>query len=66
MNEELKNRLDEQDKLLVEMYKSIESARKFFKWTFIITAVAIVLPLIGMLFALPSFLGSMSSGLGGF
>jgi hypothetical protein len=66
MNEELKNRLDEQDKLLVEMYNSIESARKFFKWTFIITAAAIVLPLIGMMFALPSFLGSMSSGLGGF
>jgi len=38
-----------------EMYVSVEKLRKYFLWTGIITVALIVLPLIGLLFALPSF-----------
>lgn len=38
------------------MYKSVESLRKYFLWTGIITVALFVLPLIGLVFAIPQFL----------
>lgn len=38
------------------IYKSVESVRKYMKWTAIITIALFVLPLIGLFFALPSFM----------
>lgn len=43
-------------KKLEELEKKVEAMRKYFLWTLIITAVVIILPLILMLFVLPSFL----------
>jgi hypothetical protein len=42
------------------MYASVEKLRKYFLWTGIITVVLFVLPLIGLMFAIPSFLNSYS------
>lgn len=36
-------------------YKSVEKMRKYFFWTMIISVAVIVLPLIGLVFALPNF-----------
>jgi len=38
------------------VYKSSEKMRKFFKWTLIITLVVTVVPLIGLVFAIPAFI----------
>ncbi|MDO8601663.1 MAG: hypothetical protein Q7R62_00820 [bacterium] len=43
------------------IYKSVEKTRKYFKWTLIVSIVVIVLPLIGLLFAIPAFLKSFGS-----
>jgi len=42
-------------KKLEELEKKVEAMRKYFLWTLIITAAVIVVPLIAMLFVLPSF-----------
>ncbi len=41
------------------VYKSSEKMRKFFKWTLIITLIVTVLPLLGLLIAIPQFLSSL-------
>ena len=47
------------------IYVSVEKTRNYFKWTMIITIALFVLPLIGLLFAIPAFLttytGSISN-----
>jgi len=44
-----------------EVYASVEKTRKYLMWTGIITLAVIVLPLIGMLFVVPSFLGNYTT-----
>ena len=46
---------DVQEKLDA-IYKSVEKTRRYFQWTLIISVVVIVLPLIGLAFAIPAFL----------
>lgn len=41
-----------------KIYDSVEKTRKYFKWTMIITVALFVLPLIGLVFAVPSFMSS--------
>lgn len=48
------------EKKLDAIFVSVEKTRKYFKWTMIITIVVIVLPLIGLVFAIPAFLSSYS------
>ncbi|OHA87379.1 MAG: hypothetical protein A2644_04120 [Candidatus Zambryskibacteria bacterium RIFCSPHIGHO2_01_FULL_39_63] len=38
------------------IYVSVEKTRKYFFWTMIVTLVVLVLPLIGLLFVVPSFI----------
>jgi len=38
------------------IYTSVETTRKYMKWTMIITVAVIVIPLIGLAFAVPSFM----------
>ncbi|PIQ80466.1 MAG: hypothetical protein CO042_04425 [Parcubacteria group bacterium CG_4_9_14_0_2_um_filter_41_8] len=45
------------------IYASVEKTRKYFMWTLIITVALVVLPLIGLMFVLPSFIQGMTSGL---
>jgi type IV secretory pathway component VirB8 len=65
MEEDIKNRLDAQDEYLVKIYKSVEKTRKYFMWTLIVSIVMFFIPLLGLIFILPSFLSSYSSALGG-
>jgi hypothetical protein len=66
MEEETKKRLDAQDELLEKIYTSVEKTRKYFLWTLIISLVVFILPLIGLLFAIPKFLSIYTQALGGF
>lgn len=56
MEEEILKKIEAQDKKLEEIHNSIEKMRKYFLWTLIITIAVIVLPLIGLIFAIPQFL----------
>ncbi|MFO7807288.1 MAG: hypothetical protein R6V40_02585 [Candidatus Moraniibacteriota bacterium] len=66
MDPETKKRLDDQDKLLKEIYFSVEKTRQYFLWTLIISVAAIVLPLIGLAIVIPKVISIYSSALGGF
>lgn len=64
--EELKNKLEAQEKMLLDIYVSVEKTRKYFMWTLIITIVMFVLPLIGMMIVVPPLLNSISTMYSGF
>ncbi len=66
MEEEIKRRLDVQGELLEKIYISTEKTRKYFLWTLIVSLIVFILPLIGLVFVLPSFLSMYTSTLGGF
>jgi hypothetical protein len=69
MEEELRKQLDEQGAKIEAIYQSVEKMRRYFKITMWVTIIVIVLPIIGLVFAIPAFLtnyvGSINS-LGGF
>jgi hypothetical protein len=52
-------KLDEQQKKLDAVFVSVEKMRSYFKWTLIISVAVIVLPLIGLMFAIPTFLKTL-------
>lgn len=56
MEQDILKKIEELNKKVEETHQSVEKMRKYFLWTLIITAAVIVLPLIGLLFALPKFL----------
>lgn len=63
---------DDQSKKLAELeakvdaiYISVEKTRKYFLWTMIITVALFVLPLIGLLFAIPAFINNYVGGMQG-
>lgn len=45
---------------LAEIKKRIIRIERYFFWTAIVTIAAIILPLIGLLIAIPAFLGSIA------
>jgi hypothetical protein len=63
MEEELSKKLEDQEKKLEDIYRSVEKTRKYFLWTLIITGACFILPLIGLSIAIPQFLSIYSSGL---
>lgn len=64
MDPELRKQLEAQDEKLERIYQSVEKTRKYFLWTMIATLVTFVLPLIGLIFAVPFFLSTLSSAYG--
>lgn len=65
MEQDILRRLDEQDNKLEAIYTSVEKTRKYFMWTIIVSLLTVVLPLIALMFVLPSFIQSLTgSGLG--
>ncbi len=45
------------------IHTSVEKTRKYFLWTLIISVIVIVLPAIGLVFALPAFLNNYVGGM---
>ncbi len=58
---ELRQRLEALEKRVGEVYASAEKTRKYFLATIIVSVAVFVLPLIGLVFAIPAFLSSYSS-----
>jgi uncharacterized BrkB/YihY/UPF0761 family membrane protein len=64
MDQGLENRLSGLEKKVEKIWHSVEQTRKIFLWTAIISIVLFILTLIGLLFALPTYLNSLDiSGL---
>jgi len=64
MDQEILQKLTEQDKKLDMIYQSSERTRKYFLWTLVATLIMFFLPLIGLVFAIPFFLSTLSSAYG--
>lgn len=58
MESELQNRLQAQDEKLEKIWQSVEKTRKYFLILVWLTIILFVLPLVGMLFAIPAFINS--------
>lgn len=61
MDEELQKRLLLLETKIDAIYRTTEKTRKYFLWTLIITLALVVLPAIGLVFAIPSFIETYSS-----
>jgi hypothetical protein len=66
MDEETRKKLEEQEELLKKVYLSVEKTRKYFMWMLISSLVVFVLPLLGLLVAIPRFISTYTSILEGF
>jgi hypothetical protein len=66
MEQEILQKLQEQQIKLEAIQKAVVQTRNYIKWTVIASVVLFVLPLIGMVFAIPAFMQAIggSSGLG--
>ncbi len=58
MEQEITKKLSELEVKIDRIYRSVEKTRKYIVWKMIITFVLVVLPIIGLIFALPSFISS--------
>ena len=58
MDTETKQALDAFSTKLDAVYASTEKTRRYFMWTMYITIALFVLPLIGLLFVVPSFMAN--------
>jgi len=58
MEQETTKKLLELEEKIDKVYISVEKTRKYFLWTMIITVAVVVLPLVSLMFILPSFMNS--------
>ena len=58
MEQEILRKLAEQEEKINKIYISVEKTRKYIFWTVVITILVIVLPIIGLIFVLPSFMNN--------
>lgn len=65
MEPNILQKLEAQEIKIEQIYISVEKTRKYFLWTMIITIAVFVLPLIGLMFVLPSFLSQYTSNVSG-
>lgn len=65
MDTEIKSKLDEQSAKIDKIYSSVEKMRKYFLVTLWVTILVIVLPLIGLVLIVPSFLNSYTTAING-
>lgn len=65
MDQELLKKLEAQEVKIDSMSKSVEKIRKYFLIMTWITIIAIVLPMIGLVFAVPAFISSYTANLSG-
>ena len=62
MEQDIKKKLEEQDAKLDAIFSSVEKTRKYFLVVMWITIALVVLPAIGLFFAIPSFLSIYTGG----
>jgi hypothetical protein len=65
MENDISKRLETLESKIDAVYVSTEKTRKYFLWTLILTVIMFVLPLIGLMFAVPMFLTNYVGALSG-
>lgn len=65
MEQDIQNKLEEQDAKLDAIYISVEKTRKYFLIIMWITIALVVLPAIGLIFAIPAFINTYTTTLDG-
>ena len=65
MQGESMKRLADLEAKIDAIYISVEKTRKYFMWTLIISVALFVLPLIGLVFAIPAFMNNYVGSLQG-
>ena len=63
--EQILELLKENQELLQKTHISAEKTRKYFLYSMIFTVITFVLPLLALVFVLPSFMSSYTNSLGG-
>ena len=58
MEQEILQKLGEMEKKLEESIKMVRQMRQYFFWALIISLAVVILPIIGLLFAIPSFIST--------
>lgn len=65
MDQEVNKKIEEQGVKIDAIYKSVEKTRKYFLIIIWITVLGVILPMIGLAFAIPSFLSNYVGSLNG-
>lgn len=65
MDEQLYKKIEGMEVKINEMYKTIATAKKMFMWSLIITAVLFIIPLIILMFILPSMMETIMGSYSG-
>jgi len=60
MEQEILKKLEEQDKKIDAIFVSVEKTRKYFLFIIWVSVITFLLPLIGLIFAIPFFLSTFS------
>jgi len=63
--EQILEMLKQNQEIMIKTYASAEKTRKYFLYTAIITVMMIILPLIGLIIIIPSFLDIYSKSFSG-
>jgi len=61
MEPKFENRLAVLEEKIDKIFVSVEKTRKYFLWIFWITIAMVVLPMIGLIFAIPAFISTYAS-----
>jgi hypothetical protein len=64
MEEQLYKKIEDLDLKINEIYKTIQTAKKMFIWSVVITVLLFIIPLIILMFVLPSMLSTLTSAYG--
>lgn len=64
MEPDIKTKLDELGQKVSAVYESVEKTRKYFLVIVWVTVLGLVLPAIGLIFAIPMFMSSYMGALG--
>lgn len=65
MEQNIQKKLEEQDEKLEAIFVSVEKTRKYFLVILWVTVAMVVLPAIGLIFAIPSFIKTYTGSLEG-
>lgn len=65
-NQDIQKQLDEQQKALAMIYKSVEKTRKMIFWSGVATTITFVIPFIIVIFMLPKIIGTFTGSLNAF
>ena len=64
MEQEILERMKANEELLQKIYISTEKTRKYFVWTLVFSVAVVLLPLVGLVFVIPTFLSTIGSAYG--